>query len=776
MKDDDSWRLVERNYPRWSRVTGRVTKVLRFGAFVEFDDGVQGIIRQRDLSWDSEAIPQDIASPGQRIEVVVVDVDYESHRVELSRRLVEYDPWGDFAKEFKPGQAVLGQVIRVMPYGAFVEITPGVVGLVHIGEIAPWFVEQVEDLLWVGDDVRAEILSIDPSKRHVALSIKKYLKRQEREATRAIISEYVSREPGMQVSLGDRLGLTARQLERQVWGESEQAKRRDRRLGKILIVDDEEALADLMERWIYRMGYEVETVYSGENGIKRALESDYGLIFMDLNLPGMDGLEATRRILTERPSSRIVLITGASLADEHSAGIEATNLASVLLKPFTPQEIQALLEQLESGDELGRDLDLAQSKDLAEEIDFFQRVSQVVEERGTLVHALTSALDELQGEANATAGAVFEMDPVTQAVSLMAYSGDPLAFEQSRHGLGESPVKDVILERQVIWEGDARGRGAARFRYLLPLVNFGSCIGVPIKAQNSVRHGLFLFHSAGGHFTSHHLQRALSTSVVMGAAIERRMVERMMRSFQRLFLVGQLSGGLAHEVNNKLASVEFHTRNLLAGFERLAREQADLAGTFLYRDLYRTAETIADMNRSVLETARMFRALITGEEAQLMNVNDVIRRTLRLLDPLARKHQVELKPQLASELPRTLVVGVRLQQAFHNVILNAIQQIEQHNGGGRVEVSSEHVPDDPTYPIKIRIADDGPGIHRQHFDQVFTLGFTTRRQEGTGLGLYITRGLIESMGGRISIAESVMLVGTTFLIELPLIVEPLSEK
>jgi signal transduction histidine kinase/predicted RNA-binding protein with RPS1 domain/CheY-like chemotaxis protein len=776
MKDDDSWRLVERNYPRWSRATGRVTKVLRFGVFVEFDDGVQGIIRQRELAWDGEATPQDMVSPGQDIEVVVVDVDDESRRLELSRRLVEYDPWQDFLKGFKPGQAVLGRVIRVMPYGAFVEIMPGVVGLVHIGEIAPWFVEQVEDVLWVGDDVRAEILSIDPSKRHVALSIKKYLKRQEREATRAIIAEYVSREPGMQVSLGERLGLTAGQLERQVWGASEGVKRRDRRLGKILVVDDEETLADLMGRWIYRMGYEVETVYTGQDGVGRALENDYGLIFMDLNLPGMDGLEAARRILAKRPSSRIVLITGAGLADEYSAGIEAMNFATVLLKPFTSQEIQALLEQLESGNELGRDLDLAQSKDLAEEIDFFQRVSQVVEERGTLVHALIRGLDELQRETKATAGAVFEMDPVTQAVSLIAHSGAPLAFEQSRHGLSESPVKDVILERQVIWEGDTRGRGAARFRYLLPLTDLGSCIGVPIKAQDNVRYGLFLFHPARDHFSAHHLQRALSTSVVMGAAIERRIVERMVRSFQRLFLVGQLSGGLAHEVNNKLASVEFHTRNLLAGFERLAREQADLAGTFLYRDLYRTAETIADMNRGVLETARMFRTLITGEEAQLLNVNDVMRRTLRLLDPLARKHQVELKPQLAPELPRTLVVGVRLQQAFHNVILNAIQQIEQHNGGGRVEVSSEHVPDDPTYPIKIRIADDGPGIHRQHFDQVFTLGFTTRRQEGTGLGLYITRGLIESMGGRISIAESVMLVGTTFLIELPLIAQPLSER
>jgi two-component system NtrC family sensor kinase len=106
------------------------------------------------------------------------------------------------------------------------------------------------------------------------------------------------------------------------------------------------------------------------------------------------------------------------------------------------------------------------------------------------------------------------------------------------------------------------------------------------------------------------------------------------------------------------------------------------------------------------------------------------------------------------------------------VVLNAIQQIAAgRDGGGRVLVTSEHVPDDSTYPIKIRIADDGPGIHRQHFDPIFSLGFTTRRQEGTGLGLYITRGLIESMGGRINIAKSAVLIGTTFLIELPLIAE-----
>jgi signal transduction histidine kinase/predicted RNA-binding protein with RPS1 domain len=758
---DDFVRIVKRNYPRWSRATGQVTQVRHYGVFVGFEDGVQGIIRRRELTWDSGVAPEDAASPGQRIEVVVIGVDYENQRLELSRRLVERDPWSDFVKSSKPGQVVRGRVNRVMPYGAFVEITPGVVGLVHIGEIAPWFVEQVEDILWMGDDVQAEILKIDPSKRHVSLSIKKYLKRLEREETQATIAEYVSREPGMQISLGEQLGLSANQLKQQVLGEPQTAKR-ERRLGSILIVDDEEALAEVLGDWIYSLGYEVESVYTGEAGVERALRNDYRLIFMDLNLPDLDGLQATQRILAKRPPSQIVLMTGASLADEHRADIETTDFAEVLLKPFTSREIETLLERMEGGEQLGSNDDVEQSKDLAAEMGYFQQVSRAVEGRGTLTDILTQGLGELTGETKAVAGAVFEMDPVTRNVSLIAHYGASLDFDRVKHRLGDSPVKDVILEQQVVWEHNAGGKGAARFRYLLPLLKFESCIGAPIKAQDEVRHGLF--------FSSHHLQRALSSSVMMGASIERRVVERMMRAYQRLLLVGQLSSGLAHEVNNKLASVEFHTRDLLDGFERLPKEQPELADTFLYRDLHRTAQTIADMNRSVLETARMFQTLIKGEEPRLVNVNDVIHRTLRLLDPLARKHQVILGSQLAAELPRTVVVGVRLQQGIHNVVLNAIQQIAAgRDGGGRVAVTSEHVPDDSAYPIKIRIADDGPGIHRQHFDPVFSLGFTTRRQEGTGLGLYITRGLIESMGGRISLAESVMLVGSTFLIELPLI-------
>ena len=776
MTPDDFARHVKQNYPLWSRVTGRVTKMLHFGVFVTFEDGIQGIIRRRELSWEGDPRPQELASSGQLIDLIVINVDHSNQRLELSRRLVEHDPWQDFIALAKPGQVVRGRISRIMPYGAFVELRPGVVGLVRVSEIAPWFVERVEDVLWVDDEIQAEILSIDSAKRHIALSIEKRLKYLEQEAIRTTIDEYVSRESGLQMSLGERLGLSARQLERRVQQAPPQSWPREPRLGRILVVDDEHTLADAMERLIYKLGYKVDVVYAGDTGVEQALTHTYDLIFMDLNLPGFDGLEAARRILAGQPASQIILMTGASLADEHSAAIETIDFVDVLLKPFTPEEVEALLERLGRDDKSGKSELWSQSPELAEELGFFQQVSQVVEVRGTLERALTRGLDELRAATKASAGAIFKMDSVGQIVTLEAHSGDVLAFEQGKHRLGASPVKDVILDHQVIWEKDARGRGAARFRYLLPLLNFNSCLGVPIKAYEHVQFGLFLFHQRKHHFTSHHLQRALAASMVIGVAIERHQMEEMMQSFQQLFLVGQLSGGLAHEVNNKLASVEFHTVDLLQGFERLEREHPDLAHTFLYRDLHRTAETIAAMNRSVLETARMFRTLMAGETPRLLNVNDVIHRTLLLIEPLAREYQVEIKQELASELPRTLAVGVRLQQAFHNVILNAIQQIAGSNKeGGRIVVISEYASSDTAYPLKVYIADDGPGIHYQHLEPIFSLGFTTRRQQGTGLGLYITRGLIESMGGRINVVESLMLIGATFLIELPLISEEVTD-
>jgi len=163
--------------------------------------------------------------------------------------------------------------------------------------------------------------------------------------------------------------------------------------------------------------------------------------------------------------------------------------------------------------------------------------------------------------------------------------------------------------------------------------------------------------------------------------------------------------------------------------------------------------------------------LIRAEEQEEIDVNEVIRRAELLLRPTAQKHKVRITTKLAPDLPKTIGSAARLQQTFSNVMLNAVQQVAQKmerfsDGWGALEVTSSWEPEDTVCPIKVRFIDTGPGIHRQLWESIFALGFSTR-PGGTGLGLFVARSIAESMGGRIAVERSVIPLGTTFLIELP---------
>jgi signal transduction histidine kinase len=113
---------------------------------------------------------------------------------------------------------------------------------------------------------------------------------------------------------------------------------------------------------------------------------------------------------------------------------------------------------------------------------------------------------------------------------------------------------------------------------------------------------------------------------------------------------------------------------------------------------------------------------------------------------------------------------VQIQQVLLNLLINAIQQISllRPADGGRVQLWARQIEHNNRDLIQIGVVDDGPGIHRRLWEMVFELGFTTRREGGSGLGLYITRSLVENLGGRIFVAESAMLWGSTVVVELPL--------
>ena len=151
---------------------GTVKNITEFGAFVDLD-GLDGLLHITDMSWGRINNPREMVSVGQEIEVVILDINHEKGHVSLGLKQKTQNPWTDIEKKFPTGSRLRGRVVNVAPYGAFVELEPGVEGLVHVSEMS-WTkrVTRASDLLATGQEVDVVVLSVNPDDKKIALGIR----------------------------------------------------------------------------------------------------------------------------------------------------------------------------------------------------------------------------------------------------------------------------------------------------------------------------------------------------------------------------------------------------------------------------------------------------------------------------------------------------------------------------------------------------------------------------------------------------------------------------
>jgi (E)-4-hydroxy-3-methyl-but-2-enyl pyrophosphate reductase len=154
-----------------STIPGVVRRLTDFGAFVDVG-GIDGLVHVSEISWERVAHPQEVLKVGQEIEVKVLDVIPERERISLSLRRTEPDPWTKAMQELKGGEVVKGKITRLVNFGAFVELRPGVEGLVHISQIADYHVKHPSEVLHEGEEVDVKILELKPQAKRIGLSIK----------------------------------------------------------------------------------------------------------------------------------------------------------------------------------------------------------------------------------------------------------------------------------------------------------------------------------------------------------------------------------------------------------------------------------------------------------------------------------------------------------------------------------------------------------------------------------------------------------------------------
>ena len=171
--EPNPWDEIEQRYVIGKQVKGQVRNMTAYGAFIELEEGIDGMVHVSDLSWTKKINhPSEILKKGDDIEAVVIDIDKANQRISLGVKQIETDPWKEIEGKFKVGDVVKGTVSKIANFGAFIELPGDIDGLVHISQISEDRVEKVKDVLKPGQEVEARVIKIDKTERRLGLSIK----------------------------------------------------------------------------------------------------------------------------------------------------------------------------------------------------------------------------------------------------------------------------------------------------------------------------------------------------------------------------------------------------------------------------------------------------------------------------------------------------------------------------------------------------------------------------------------------------------------------------
>jgi signal transduction histidine kinase/predicted RNA-binding protein with RPS1 domain/ActR/RegA family two-component response regulator len=657
-----------------------------------------------------------------------------------------------FKRKYHPGKIVVGKVVGLEDYGAFVELEPDIFGLVHVSEIPGGTYDNVRQLLWIDDLVEVCIKDIDVQNQRISLSITERLRRlqswsrgwKNRQRVRHPHRSKAFSEQGRpQLSPSDPL--------------------MSRRIQQILIVDDDEEFASALAVWLHRLGYQVAIALEAQDVLAKDLAA-FDLVFLDVDLPDRTGPDMIDTLYTENPRFEIILVTGRDWTNQQIKGTDDLEVARLLLKPLDYGEVKRLLVTAEEGPLPRVHPEIFTLK---EQDKLFLKASS--RESNYQSDIKKDLLQNLKNETQADVALLLSLSSQDQHLRIENSQGFDAEKIDSKvlQNIVPGIVRGIVSRGEEILEDSVTS--SHRFDRMLSLIFFESCVAVPVPVMMStMQYALFLLDRGPGAFTKKDLQRAKTVSYQLAVLLQREIVSTQLRDFQKFLLVGQLSSSLLHELRNKLNRIETQTQLLDMDCTDLSKGPHSVSAT-RWSGIFRSRiEKIALTSADLRNLTHQYLGLVGKDEFEEINVNEVLRKAQRQIAPMSRDANIDIEMRFDTPNLRTATVGLRLEQVLLNVLLNAVQLMAQQERRGRIEIKAVRDARDSNLPIKIRITDEGPGIHARQRDWIFQMG-TSTREEGTGLGLFVSRSLMESIGGRISIEKSYMFVGTTFLIELPVI-------
>lgn len=190
------WALLETKYPIGTKIVGRVRNLTDFGAFVEIEDEVDGLIHTTDLSWVKRDVhPREILREGDEVEVMVLSIDPTEQKVSLGLKQIEPDPWLQVPEKYNIDSIVRGEIVNLTNFGAFAKLEDGIEGLIHISELANQRIEKPEDVVSIGDVLDLKVIHLDATERRIGLSLKAARTEQEQATVTQYQKQQETEEP-----------------------------------------------------------------------------------------------------------------------------------------------------------------------------------------------------------------------------------------------------------------------------------------------------------------------------------------------------------------------------------------------------------------------------------------------------------------------------------------------------------------------------------------------------------------------------------------------------
>ncbi len=737
------------------RVT--IKEISSSGVKVQIKPGKYGFIKKKDFVF-SKLIEDlhEVTGINDTVSAVVVNIDYSNKFIYLDHNITRKSPWDDIDEKHWVGKVVGGIVTEVQKNGVFVEILTGIEGFVPNSEIFDDKGVSRKFKLWERDDVMVKIISLSSKDKNIELSIKEVIRDDKRKSD--------NHSGGSVVTLGDLIE-EALDLQSAEVSKTQKSRRKPEKhsIRTILFVDDEEGILESFPRVLAEIDpdAEVMTADTVEKAIALYRGNEIDLLITDLYFPDSrgDGYELIEHIRTLDDEQLICVFTGNKNTDYPR--LMKYNLAGILEKPMQKEEVEDALVNVKSGN---FSYNLKRKFGATAYESFFNDQEEV----STYYTQLKRLLKNIQGFSSADFVGILKMDPVSKNISLEEKLGDlkkkgPFTW----NNLKKSPVTDVMNGKELICRNYIKDRAPEKFKNFSRHIDVESFIGIPLYSISNEEYGLFLAKHKGGKFADADFENAKRKANQVEKLIDYMSFDNALKKEGKLISTGQLSAALIHEIKNHMQVLSDQVDWLKQMVNAIVAQKIDISIPKNQEELTKLSNKVQGKKNDFFEIIKSFRNLFDDNRIHYVSLNLLVDEVIRMTKPNLKKYQIVHYKRRTGKLPYIRIYGERLKHILINIILNAADQLKIFRTYGRaISIETIFDSEDPEFPFKIRISDNACGIHKALQDRIFDFLFTTKK-EGMGLGLFICKSLITSMGGVIEIEKSFMYLGTSFLIKLP---------